>query len=473
MSILTSLLEVLLKDLPQLRSQMYFKSSLTALSRAMEDQVLAATDQPLVIASFQQERFYLQEANRYRRIANRSDQVYVLVAPETAVARGVDPHETIAFDTTDPLNQEWHLVVLGQLYASCLICRERHASDLPGFARPAFQEIAIDPARRFEGIWSADRYVTAYAAELLLKRIGTYRSGLADKIDQARERYGITVLLEAVAESGIRRVDSDPFTQRLVTHLHASQYKLLKAYRSLAAKAQKERVVNSIATAIRQSLDSDEILAIAAQELGQVLQVGRCLIYRCKPTDAIATLQHEYLDPGMESLSGQPWPLQNNPLFQTVLQTQERAAVRDVQTDEQLAATVHLPISGQEQGADASLQSLLRRWHITSWLMVPVLYQGQLLGMVELHHCGACSREWSSNELDVVDAIATQIGVTLIQAEAYTNLTALNQQLEDLDRTRSNLIAITGTNCARPSPQSRSAWKAWPANPTCRQNCGK
>jgi len=54
----------LLSAIPQLRLSLYFKTSLTALSHAMEDHVLAGAAESLVIASFQQERFYLQEANR-------------------------------------------------------------------------------------------------------------------------------------------------------------------------------------------------------------------------------------------------------------------------------------------------------------------------------------------------------------------------------------------------------------------------
>ncbi len=66
-----SVLTLLLQIFPQWRPQMYFKASLTALSHAMEDQVLAGSEEPLVIASFQKERFYRQEAQRYRRISQK------------------------------------------------------------------------------------------------------------------------------------------------------------------------------------------------------------------------------------------------------------------------------------------------------------------------------------------------------------------------------------------------------------------
>ncbi len=69
---------------------------------------------------------------------------------------------------------------------------------------------------------------------------------------------------------------------------------------------------------------------------------------------------------------------------------------------------------------------------------------------MELHHCLATPYRWKDEELALVEAIATQVGVALIQAAAYTNLQDLNQQLEILDRTRSNLVAIAGHELRTP-----------------------
>lgn len=427
----TSILEDLLQTLPDLRPQTYFKSSLTALSHAMEDQVLAGLDSALVIASFQRERFYRQEAHRYLRIAERTDQVYVLAAPETDFANRSGSYESVAFEPTDALAQEWHLVVAGPRFAACLICRERQ---VPPSNTNSLQ-LATDQARRFEGIWTFDRQVTTYAAGLLLDRILTYRPELAKKVKRAKAD------LEAGTATGFNSMDPGPFGERLVTYLQAGQYKLLKAYRSIAAQERKERLVNSITAAIRRSLDPNEIFEVAARELGQALRVSRCLIYRCKSTDTSVTIQHEYLGGVIDSLIGQNWYLQDNPLFQKVLQRQERVYVEDA------LATPWVLDDGQEVPPP---QPLVQRWHIGAWLMVPVIHQNRLLGMVELHNCGITLHEWSEAELEMVETIATQIGVALIQAEAYANLEDLNQQLEALDRTRSNLIAITGHELRTP-----------------------
>jgi signal transduction histidine kinase len=228
-----------------------------------------------------------------------------------------------------------------------------------------------------------------------------------------------------------------------VTYLQAGQYKLLKAYRSIATQERKERLINSITTAIRRGsatglpLHPQEILKVAVCELGVALTACRCSIYRAQAGDRTATIAHEYLRPGVASVVGKTIPLQQNPLFQEIVCQREPICIVDTQTDRRITNT---PL----------LQQLVQQFGIRSWLLTPVLYQGKLLGIVESHHCGSQPHQWTADETSLVEAIATQVGAALIQAEAYANLEDLNQQLEALDRTRSNLIAITGHELRTP-----------------------
>jgi DICT domain-containing protein/signal transduction histidine kinase len=418
-----SVLGELLRQMPQLRSHLYFKSSLTALSHAMEDRILAGTDSPLLIASFQQERFYRQEAHRYRRLGEISDHVYVLAAPDTEFKENDPGYELIAFDPQDALAQEWHLVVIGAQSAACLICREKI---VPPSEMPVLPE--IDPSRRFEGIWTFDRQVTIAAANIILDRIQAYRPELAAKIALAKEQF----LLAVPTQFPTNDNSADAFVQRLVTYLQARQYKLLKAYKSIEEKEARERLVNSITGAIRRSLNSTEILDIAVQELGKATGVCRCLMYRCQEDDTTAHITHEYrAHKRVPSVLGRDWNLADNPLFRSV-------------------ATHHESVSLSEVKVTKTWQKSIDKLGITDWLMVPVMYQDRLLGIVELHCHKSAAASWSSHTVSLVEAIATQIGSTLIQAEAYSNLEYLNQQLAALDRTRANLVAITGHELRTP-----------------------
>ena len=445
-----SLLAELLQALPQLRAQIYFKSSMTALSHAMEDLVLAGSDEPLVIASFQRERFYRQEAHRYRRIASHSSQVYVLAAAETEFKNGSECHETVAFAPEDGLSKEWHLVVLGQQYSTCLICQEKI---VPIENQDERGPLVMDQSRRFEGIWTFDREVSCKAAALLLDKIVNYRPELAEKIDRARTTYNLIETPKKTRKSAANKAAkphksalkdskipnhklSDAFAQRLVTYLQAGQHKLLKAYAAIAAQERKERLVNLITTAMRQSLNPQEIVEVAVQELGNALSASRCLIYRCKTADIAVKIDGEFLRPGVRSLVNQTWLLQENQIWSDAVARQERVYIQDTAQHPLIVNTKYL-------------REAVKKWEIVSWLMVPVLYQGRVLGMVEMHQCRS-TLAWEEDEIALVEAIATQLGAALIQAETYAHLEELNQQLEALDRTRSNLIAITGHELRTP-----------------------
>ncbi|ARV60857.1 histidine kinase [Nostocales cyanobacterium HT-58-2] len=429
MKTLNSLLHDLLQVFPSLRCQVYFKASLTALSHAMEDLVLVGADKPLVIANFQQERFYRQESRRYQRISQRTDQVYVLAAPESNFAATSTPCVTIPFDPEDSLAQEWHLIIIGQQYSACIVCQE--------YASPV-DAASLDQARQFKGIWTFDREVTTHAAQLILERILDYRPEVADKVEIARQRYGLTQSSSnQTATERVLEIDARLFTDRLVTYLQSSQYKQLKAYRTILKKEHQERLVNTISTAIRRSLNPEEIFQITVKEVGEVFSPCRCLLYPYNPIDQPVPIEYEAVTDGLPSLKGEIWSLAKHPLFQAVLAQDRAIAIAD--TTQELGIQAYPQLSAQ-----------LQRFMIKSCLVAPIRYQENWLGILELHHCGVEPYVWNDSDRSLLEAIATQVGVALIQAQAYNNLETLNRQLAALERTQSNLIAIVGHELRTP-----------------------
>jgi DICT domain-containing protein/GAF domain-containing protein len=429
MSIQNSLWQDLLQTLPTLRSQLYYKSTLTALSHAMEDLVLVGTDRPLVLANFQQERYYRPEARRYQRIAQRTDHVYVLAAAESDFGTTATPYPTIALNPDDELAQEWHLIIIGQNYSACLVCQES--------AAPI--DIAIDSARQFRGIWTFDRTISTTAARLLLQKVLEYCPDLADRVQQTRQIYGLAAeslraspLDHLGSADRVLEIDARLFADRLVTYLQSSQYKQIRAYRTIATQERKERLINSITVAIRNSVKLEEIFSVTVQELGKVFRPCRCLLYTQGAVGHL--IEYEFVAPGMNSLKGERWTLANTPLFRSLLDQNQTIAIADVSRDVSL------------QSVD--LQDQLQRWQIGSCLLVPVVYQQQVLGILELHQSQA--QVWQETEVALMEAIAAQVGVALMQAQAYDNLASLNQQLVDLERTQSNLIAIVGHELRTP-----------------------
>ena len=424
-----SLLQDLRQALPELRSQVYFKASLTALSHAMEDLVLAGTDKPLVIANFQQERFYRQEAPRYQQIGEITDQVYVLAAPETAFNEGAVSYTTVALAPDDHLAQEWHLVIVGHQYSACLVCRENAAP----IGTPLLDEV-----RQFQGFWTFDPTIAVQAARLLLERVVAYRPELTPKVRLAEQEYG---LVEDSLAQIQTEIDPNLFVDRMVNYLQASQYRLLNAHRTIASQEKKERLINSIATAIRRSLNPEQILNVTVTELGRVFGAGRCLLHRDQSD--YPTVEYESVAPGLTSLRGQVWSLAAHSLFQTApKQTQSGTLDAD--------RTITIADVNQDLGiqSDLALKAQLQSYQIAACLMVPIRYRGASLGLLELHQPEA--HLWKADEVALVETISAQVAVALMQAQAYSRLEMLNHQLADLEKTQSNLIAIVGHELRTP-----------------------
>lgn len=431
----SSLMRDLVAQNSSLRPQIYFKSSLTALARAMEDLVLASNDKPLVIANFQQENFFRPQERRFNRIAQKTDQVYVMAVPNAKSDFGVvkGGYETISLNSEDALAKEKYLIIIGQQYSACLVGQEK-------LSATEFEEmeISMKQGKRFEGFWTFDLDITRSATQWLLGTIEEYHPQLAKKIAKAQEFY---LSQPRVCTKTLfipsQQVDLGIFTQRLVTYLQAAQYKLLKAYKTIAIAERKEHLINQITQAQRQSLNPEEILSITVQELGQIFPHCRCILYRIEPDKMEVTIENEFVPPSMKSLSGQRWSVADNPVF-IVAQTQDSALVIN-----DVADNVYL----QE---NYTLKEKIARAGIDSWLMVPIRYQNSLLGILELHYSGTASSPWHSEDIALVEAVANNAGVALTQASAYTNLVELNQKLAALERIQNNLIAVVGHELRTP-----------------------
>lgn len=411
----TSLLHNLLQSLPTMKSQIYYKNTLTALSHAMEDLVLAGDDRPLVIANFQQERFYRQETRRYHRIAEKTEQVYILAMPETDFASESEPYATIGLDATDELAQEWHLIIISQAYSACLVCRENLNVTV---------EVGLDAARQFQGFWTFDPIVSRHAAQAMLEQIVRYRPDLTNQVEQARSHYGLasrdevasspasSSLVQPTTRDGLP-LDVRLFCDRLVTYLQANQYKQVKSYRRMMAQAEQEKLINVITGKIRQSLKPEDVVAVAVSEISQVFPHCSCEMSRLPDFSRLAAY----------------------PAFRSLLEDGKIVSIAEVSQDSGLQS-------------DPEFQQQMLDENIRACLLVPIFYQQQCLAILELRHHHP--RFWSQDDRNFLSAIATQLGWGLKQAEAYVNLAVMNEQLASIEQMQRNLIAIVGHELRTP-----------------------
>ncbi|KAB2812282.1 MerR family transcriptional regulator [Pimelobacter simplex] len=131
------------------------KSTLIALSWAIEDECCAVADRPVLFGAFQRPEFYAPSARRWAELARvaRSAVVFADGWPG-----GVDDAEgpvRVTLDPSAPLRREWSVVCDAFDSTACLA-----AWELPG------QSTVPDRERLFEALWTVDPVAVRDAARV-------------------------------------------------------------------------------------------------------------------------------------------------------------------------------------------------------------------------------------------------------------------------------------------------------------------
>ena len=130
---------------PHLAPYRLRKSTLLALSWALEDEFCARAERPVLFGAFQEERFYDSAEPRWRKLARVARSTIVFgdfTAPEEFPRGGPIPVQ-LAPDA--PMRREWTVVCDASDLAACLT-----AWELPG------QGAVADRSRIFESLWTVD-----------------------------------------------------------------------------------------------------------------------------------------------------------------------------------------------------------------------------------------------------------------------------------------------------------------------------
>lgn len=145
----------------------YYKNTLVSLCHALEDSILSNDSQPIVLTAFQRGKWYLQEADRYAEIAQKSRHITILAAPDAGFAEHPtgqrDNVSLISLSPEDPVAQEWHLVIVSPTYTAMVMCQELSEADYGAAGIPD-----VDIERKFYGFWTFESDLVLQTAGLML-----------------------------------------------------------------------------------------------------------------------------------------------------------------------------------------------------------------------------------------------------------------------------------------------------------------
>ncbi|MFM9266673.1 response regulator [Tychonema sp. BBK16] len=194
--------------------------------------------------------------------------------------------------------------------------------------------------------------------------------------------------------------------------------------RTLERQYQRGLLLKQITQKVRSSLDTQEIFQTTATQIGRVFGVNRCTIhtYLVEPYPHLPCVA-EYLEPAYESALDLELSVTYNPYTEKLLSEDIALASPDVFADPLLESSV----------------PMCRRIGLKSMLAVRTSYQGKPNGIITLHQCDA-TRQWNPDEVELLEDVAAQVGITLAQAKLLETEVQRQQQLaeqnEALDQAR-------------------------------------
>ncbi|MEG3898062.1 MULTISPECIES: PAS domain S-box protein [unclassified Microcoleus] len=193
----------------------------------------------------------------------------------------------------------------------------------------------------------------------------------------------------------------------------------------LEQQAKQERLLGSITQRMRSSLNLKEILKVTVEEIHQVLQSDRMLVYRVFPGGTGAAIAESVLP---------KWPRILDIVFPEEVFPQKNY-------DRYLQGRVYA-LSDREDENQSVLPCLiefLESIQVRAKLVVPIILNQTLWGLLIAHHCDR-PRQWEDWEINLFKQTANQLAIAIQQSNLFEQL-----QTELAERQRAE-ARLTETN---------------------------
>jgi len=243
--------------------------------------------------------------------------------------------------------------------------------------------------------------------------------------DYLTKPFTIEELRSAIAA----RLEKQAARQRIETKLRSSE----SQFRQLA---QREELLNYLASQIRNSLDLNTIMKAAVSEIRKLLQIERCrfLWYRNDVEPAYFELIYEASDPNLAVIP-------SCHIGERVAVLEEAVAKLDIFRVDNVFTDVHIDRQNQESIKNLGLASVLA---------ISIKTNSERIGVVICEQFTQ-PRPWSDDEVALIKAVADQLAIAIDQAELYAQsrfaattariqASQLEKALSELQNTQAQLI---------------------------------
>ncbi len=182
---------------------------------------------------------------------------------------------------------------------------------------------------------------------------------------------------------------------------------------ALEKQLQRSVLIEKITQEIRQSLNTTQIFQTTVDQIGKLFEVNRCILHSyIESAQPQIPCVAEYLTIGTQSMLLLEIPVQGNLHAETVLSQDAAVVSHNVFEDPLLKSAV----------------DFCNQLNMKSMLAIRTSYQGKPNGVLALQQCHD-SRIWLDEEVELLEAVAAQVGIAIAKAQLLEKETSQREQL--------------------------------------------
>jgi GAF domain-containing protein len=204
-----------------------------------------------------------------------------------------------------------------------------------------------------------------------------------------------------------------------------------RLFKTIQAQAEREAVVNRLLLILQRATDPKEAVEVVVQRVGEVLGADRCVATLFSDNER-ADYFGEWSRKGVAPVTHDEEVRERSPIPHWIRTHRQPLAASDVHTH---------PLA-------VGCEDLIERLNLKSLAAVPIIHQGSVIGVLSAHQTRH-KRRWAEDDIDLLTAVATQVGSMLENARLIAELREANRLKDEFLATlshelRTPLTAIKG-----------------------------
>lgn len=180
---------------------------------------------------------------------------------------------------------------------------------------------------------------------------------------------------------------------------------------------QREQFIARIAQTIRQSLDLQQMLNVAVEEVRHFLQIDRVVVYRFRSSWSGEIIAESVGDPSLSLMHREIY----DPCFDESM------------ASAYLQGRIHHVNDVTAANLSPCYVELLAELNVRAVLVLPILVRQELWGLLVAHQCSS-PRQWQELNCLLLQQLSVQLAIGIHQAELYQRIQQQTQQEQALNQ---------------------------------------